>query len=462
MAQSVRWVDLRVLARLIGLAAFLLVRPADATTCSAGAVVTAPTSEFTAFASRERLEMRGWMVGLLDWNWDSEWDWNWDWSLGFRQLDVRLGADTQQPGGFARQRMRWAADRPYTWVLNYDGKGNGTITVRDGLVQRVSFTYATGTQAGLRAGNALKLSVSARAYPGTATASATLSNINGMPASVSLRATGNSLLSEQSVVLAYATQPTAFTATGTVTMSHSSSPTPLWSRLNFMVTAGSVACDGGVKPAPVVSSPIPANGAVLAADALPDIGASFQDAGGGVNAATARLTVNGVDVTSSASASPTGIVYRPTTPLPEGSQSVIATVANSTGQVASLSWSFITRTPPEVPDVTPQDVATTRLRPFIRVNYADIGAGIDPALTRLSLNGADVTAQATITDSTVEFRPATDLAPGEQIVSVTAADRAGNATARTWKFRIIVLPATPPAAPGDRGTLPMPVIVFPE
>ena len=72
MAQSVRWVDLRVLARLIGLAAFLLVRPADATTCSAGAVVTAPTSEFTAFASRERLEMRGWMVGLLDWNWDSE------------------------------------------------------------------------------------------------------------------------------------------------------------------------------------------------------------------------------------------------------------------------------------------------------------------------------------------------------------------------------------------------------
>lgn len=462
MARSIRRFDLGVLAPLVCLAAFSLARPAAATTCPAGAVVTIPANEFAAFASRERLEMRGWMVGLRDWDWDPDWDWNWDWALGFRQLDVRLGVDTQQPGSFVRRRIRWVPDRTYTWVLNFDGKGKGTITVRDGPVTQVSLTYAGTNPPGLRVGNALKLSVVARAHRGAATASATVSSINGIPASARVQASGSSQLSEQSVVVAYATQPTAFTATGTVTLSHSKADPPIWSRLSFLVTAGSVSCDAGVKPAPVVSSPTPASGSVLAADALPDIGASFQDAGGGVDAASARLTVNGVDVTSGATASPTGITYRPSAPLPEGNQSAIATVANSTGQVTSLSWNFITRTPPDVPDVTPQNIATTRLRPFIRVNYSDIGAGIDPALTRLALNGADVTAQAAITDSAVEFRPATDLTPGEQTVSVTAADRAGNATSRTWKFRIIALPAVPPSAPGDRGTLPMPVITIPE
>jgi len=232
-------------------------------------------------------------------------------------------------------------------------------------------------------------------------------------------------------------------------------------RSDVLPDAGGVPCDPQPDQVPTASDAAPAHGTVLAADALPKIGVVFPLDASGAKEASKRLSIDGVDVTSTATLSADGISYRPRTPLVEGDHTVDASITNAAGQISSWSWTFTTRSPPDVPDVAPFNTATTRLRPTIRAKYSDLGAGIDPARTRVTLNGADVTSQSTITDSGVVFSPATDLEAGTQTVSVTAVDRAGNATTRAWKFSVVRIPA-PRMASGDRGLLPPPTSKVPK
>lgn len=62
------------------------------------------------------------------------------------------------------------------------------------------------------------------------------------------------------------------------------------------------------------------------------------------------------------------------------------------------------------------------------------GAGVNPASVRVVVSGRDVTSQALVTPRELAFRAA--LPPGRHTVEVTAADRAGNVTQKSWSFDV--------------------------
>lgn len=85
----------------------------------------------------------------------------------------------------------------------------------------------------------------------------------------------------------------------------------------------------------------------------------------------------------------------------------------------------------------PADGATVETaRPVVTVQYTDgdAGAGIDTARVTMVLDGKDVTASATVTDTSVSHVPSEPLADGLHGVTVTVFDRAGNQAGLTWRF----------------------------
>lgn len=124
---------------------------------------------------------------------------------------------------------------------------------------------------------------------------------------------------------------------------------------------------------------------------------------------------------------------------------------------SALSWTFDAKhdaAPPVVSDESPKDVAVPSASPDISARYVDSGSGIDPTRTRLLLDGADVTAQASLSTNDITFKPSSPLSEGAHSVALTVADRIGNATTSTWSFRVDTLPpAIGIQAPAD-GTYP--------
>jgi hypothetical protein len=75
--------------------------------------------------------------------------------------------------------------------------------------------------------------------------------------------------------------------------------------------------------------------------------------------------------------------------------------------------------------------------PVISVSFDDLGgSGVDPASVRISLNGQDMTSQASVTAGALFLRPEQALSPGRYEVLVEARDFAGNQSARTWLFEV--------------------------
>ena len=79
------------------------------------------------------------------------------------------------------------------------------------------------------------------------------------------------------------------------------------------------------------------------------------------------------------------------------------------------------------------------LRPNIALEVIDLESGMDPASVRLVVNGQNVTARASISETSVTYNPATPFRPGPVRLELTAADRAGNRLRAGWGFEV-----TPP------------------
>jgi RHS repeat-associated protein len=130
-------------------------------------------------------------------------------------------------------------ERSYDWTLSYTGTGSATIEVRDGGTVLFTRTWATG----MDAGNALKLYVKSSAgIPVGARITATSGTLNGQPAAASLQTAGTGEFSEQALNWFYPAMAQGFTATGTVKLAFTGSYPPTGSRLNFIVTAGTLPC----------------------------------------------------------------------------------------------------------------------------------------------------------------------------------------------------------------------------
>lgn len=94
--------------------------------------------------------------------------------------------------------------------------------------------------------------------------------------------------------------------------------------------------------------------------------------------------------------------------------------------------------PPAVRNLLPApDTAVGRLRPTISATFDDAGgSGVDTASVQLTVNGRDVTRQADVTATFINYRPAANLPTGANRVALTVSDQAGNEATADWQFTL--------------------------
>ena len=93
-------------------------------------------------------------------------------------------------------------------------------------------------------------------------------------------------------------------------------------------------------------------------------------------------------------------------------------------------------TPPAVSNETPADGSVTDCAsPVIQAAFSDNRTGIDTGSVRLLLDGNDVTAGSSVSDTGISYA-ANSLASGPHTASLSVSDGAGNAANVTWQFTV--------------------------
>jgi len=92
---------------------------------------------------------------------------------------------------------------------------------------------------------------------------------------------------------------------------------------------------------------------------------------------------------------------------------------------------------PSITSRQPKPGATlTNGRPNIVVNFLDPVSAVNPAAVRLVVNGQNVTARTSVSETFAAFNPEGPFSPGPVRVQLTATDKAGNAERVEWTFTI--------------------------
>jgi RHS repeat-associated protein len=185
-------------------------------------------ASFVPFSGVERLEVRGGNAGPA-----------WEWGLG---------PDTTQEGGMVKASLDWVSGKLYGFTLTYGASGVGTLEVRDGALPVFTRSWEDPGRP-LRTGNALRFAVNLNPSVTAGNAlTVTLTRLEGEALSETLQLEGNG----QEQALARSWRGTAlqdgFTVQGTIGMSFPGTRPPTGSRMDFSVTAGNVACEGGAAP----------------------------------------------------------------------------------------------------------------------------------------------------------------------------------------------------------------------
>ncbi|MEA2554119.1 MAG: hypothetical protein QOJ65_2295 [Fimbriimonadaceae bacterium] len=113
-------------------------------------------------------------------------------------------------------------------------------------------------------------------------------------------------------------------------------------------------------------------------------------------------------------------------------------VGNNERVFQSTATANVDVTAPLVRAMTPDDQTTVLVsRPTISAVFDDtVGSGIDPSSVRLTLDGRDVTPDATVTANFISYTPAVGLDARRHDVKLTGLDMAGNRVTKTWSFRV--------------------------
>ncbi|MCD6409665.1 MAG: Ig-like domain-containing protein [Candidatus Verstraetearchaeota archaeon] len=203
---------------------------------------------------------------------------------------------------------------------------------------------------------------------------------------------------------------------------------------------------------PLASNFKPANGSTIS-NTKPLIAANYTDLHD-VNTSAVRLYLNGKDVTLKATVKPTYIAYRPAADLPEKKHTVVLYIEDMAGNGKNYTWSFTISipAPPPPPDTEPPEIYNLRpapgstvstATPTISASYRD-NVAIDVDSVRIYVDGVDVTAEATVTASSVTYVPPAPLSEGMHTVRVKVADTSGNTNEREWWFNVKLPDTTPP------------------
>jgi parallel beta-helix repeat protein len=173
------------------------------------------------------------------------------------------------------------------------------------------------------------------------------------------------------------------------------------------------------------------------------IGADYSDPSG-INVSSVVLIVDGLDVTSFATATASGVSYTPGTVLSDGIHTVYLEVKDNYDNVATEIWSFTVDTsPPIITNLQPPDSSTSNDNiPTISADYSD-PSGINVSSIILKVDGIDVTLSATVTANGVSYTPITTLSDGIHTVYLEVRDTVGNLATATWSFTVVT--ALPPA-----------------
>ncbi|MEK7313098.1 MAG: DUF6531 domain-containing protein, partial [Deltaproteobacteria bacterium] len=126
--------------------------------------------------------------------------------------------------------------------------------------------------------------------------------------------------------------------------------------------------------------------------------------------------------------------------LADGAHILRADAADLAGQPAlTAQVSFTVDTaPPVVSNVTPANgsVLTANV-PTISLTYTDATSGIDPAGIGISVDNVDVTAQATVTETSLIYVPAAPLTDGQHQAAIRVADVADNFVEVNISFQVM-------------------------
>jgi hypothetical protein len=98
-------------------------------------------------------------------------------------------------------------------------------------------------------------------------------------------------------------------------------------------------------------------------------------------------------------------------------------------------------TPPEISNPYPADGSTiTSVTPIISADLADPGSGINTTAVTISIDGNNVTQNASVTSSKVWYTPGQPLPGGLHNVSVYAEDNRGFGNTLNWSFTVAAEP----------------------
>ncbi len=169
------------------------------------------------------------------------------------------------------------------------------------------------------------------------------------------------------------------------------------------------------------------------------IRAAFDDgSGSGVNPASAKVTIDGINSTSVCAINAGGANCA-VSGLAPGSHRVAIDVSDNVGNHATKSWSFnIDLNSIGVSSQVPADGSWQRTAsPFIGVSFQAAAQGIiDVSSITVELDGADVTGQATRSPAGVGLILATPLSEGTHVVRVVVSDNAGHKGESQWRFSV--------------------------
>lgn len=234
------------------------------------------------------------------------------------------------------------------------------------------------------------------------------------------------------------------TASGLADGSHTITVSVKDNKGNLATSTGAFTLAAGPDTtAPSVTNLQP-SGTITATSAT--VSADYSDAGSGINAATAILTVSGATV-SGCTADAAHIVCS-ASGLAIGTHTISVTVADQAGNTASASSSFDVTDPggpdlvsPSITSLQPTGTITTSST-TVSAGYSDAGSGINAATATLTVSGATVSgcsASATQISCT-----ASGLADGTHTITVSVADNAGNTGSASGTFTVTSGPDTSP------------------
>lgn len=220
---------------------------------------------------------------------------------------------------------------------------------------------------------------------------------------------------------------------------------------------------------PIITNLQPTNESVIGDD-TPTIGASYSDPSG-IDTGSVLLRLDALDVTANSTITPTGVIYTPVTPLPDGTHNVSLQVNDSSTPMntAVKTWWFIVDTsivdviPPSITNMQPINQSTIgNATPVIGASYSD-SSGINTTSVLLEVDSIDVTSWSSITPLDIAYTPIVPLTEGLHDVYLEVQDDSSNhnMASKTWWF---LVDTTPPLItiqqPANQSTTldPTPVI----